>query len=300
MSTQTASIAQRRFRDVAADYFSLTKPTIIIWLEITTVAGMVMAARGWPSTGLVLATVVGGWLAASASHVINCWYDRDIDSEMRRTHARPLGEGRIDPKSALVFGILLIVLANVVFLTFVNLLADLYSNLAFAIYVGIYTVWLKRRSVNNIVIGGAAGALPPLIGWVAVQNSVSIGALCCFATVFYWTPPHFWALALLVERDYSTARVPMLPVVRGQSLTRLHILFYTIILSAVTMVPFITGTFGTLYLFSALALDAAFVGLAVWCRFSQSKQAARTLFFYSLAYLALLFGAMAADRVLHI
>ncbi|MGC8461089.1 MAG: heme o synthase [Candidatus Dormibacteria bacterium] len=296
----TTPVQHRSLGAVVADYVSLTKPLIIVWLEITTIAAMIMAQRGMPPLTLVGATVLGGWLAAAASNVINCWYDRDIDSTMQRTRHRPLVAGTISPTHAFIFGMVLLVLANLVFLVSVNLLSALLADSAFLIYVFIYTMWLKRSSPNNIVLGGAAGAIPPLVGWAAVQGHIGPAAVACFAIVFYWTPPHFWALALLLDRDYSSVQVPMLPVVRGRSLTRLHIVFYTVILSAITMLPFVMRSFGWIYFWSALVLDGVFFGLALKCTISGKRSDARLLFFYSLAYLALLFLAMSIDRVIHI
>ncbi len=296
----TTPVQHRSLASVASDYLALTKPMIIVWLEITTVAAMVMAQRGIPSLALVGTTVLGGWLAASASNVINCWYDRDIDSTMKRTRERPLVAGTISPAHAFIFGMVLLALSNAVFLLGVNLLAALLADSAFLIYVFVYTMWLKRRSPNNIVLGGAAGAIPPLVGWAAVQGHIGLAAFACFAIVFYWTPPHFWALALLLDKDYTSVQVPMLPVVRGGTLTRLHIVLYTVILSAVTMLPFAIRSFGWIYFWSALVLDGIFFGLALRCSITQKRSDARLLFFYSLAYLALLFLAMSIDRVIHI
>src|SRR5437879_7954219 len=209
------ALPQRSAAAVARDYVALTKPRVVVLLEVTAVAAMVMAARGLPAWNLVLATVTGGWLAAAGANAINCWFDRDIDSRMGRTRNRPLPAGRIAPRNALVFGIVLGCGSFLLMAATVNLLAATLTLTALLFYVFVYTMWLKRSSMQNIVIGGAAGAIPPLVGWAAVQGRLDVTALFLFAIVFYWTPPHFCALALLLRNDYTRARVPMLPVVAG-------------------------------------------------------------------------------------
>lgn len=286
-----------RLSQVARDYIALTKPRVVVLLEVITVCSMVMAARGWPGLGLVAATVAGGWLAAGGAHAINCWFDRDIDASMGRTRTRPIPAGRVEPASALVFGLTLGVAAFALLSLAVNLLAAALAIAAMLFYVLVYTMWLKRSSMQNIVVGGAAGAFPPLVGWAAVQGRVTLTALFLFAVVFYWTPPHFWALALLIRRDYAAATVPMLPVVVGERETRRQILLYTAILVLVTVMPLLAGSFGRVYLGGAAVLDAGFLGAAVLAVHDPSARAARRVFYYSMLYLALLFAFMAADRV---
>jgi heme o synthase len=287
----------RAAREVVADYVALTKPRIIVLLEITAFFAMVMAARGWPGLGLVLATMVGGALAAGGANTINMWFDRDIDQEMTRTCSRPIPSGRIDATHALLFGIALELASFAVLTTFANLLAATLALSALLFYVLVYTMWLKRTSMQNIVIGGAAGAMPPLVGWAAVTGTLSVSALFLFAIIFYWTPPHFWALALLIRRDYERAHVPMLPVVQGDRQTRQQIGLYTVVMVAVTMLPVFTHALGWVYLGGAAALDAVFLALAVRTWRDGGARSAGRLFHYSLLYLALLFAVAALDSV---
>jgi protoheme IX farnesyltransferase len=287
----------RATREVVADYVALTKPRIIVLLEVTALFAMVMAAKGWPGLGLVLATMAGGALAAGGANTINMWFDRDIDQEMNRTCSRPIPSGRIAPRDALVFGIGLEVLSFAVLATFANLLAATLALSALLFYVLVYTMWLKRTSMQNIVIGGAAGAMPPLVGWAAVTGSLDVSALFLFAIIFYWTPPHFWALALLIRRDYERAHVPMLPVVKGDRQTRQQIALYTVVMVAVTMLPVFTHALGWVYLAGAAVLDGVFLGLALQTVRDSSARSAGRLFHYSLLYLALLFAVAALDSV---
>ena len=279
------------------DYVALTKPRVVVLLEVTTVFAMVMAARGWPGWRLVAATVVGGWLAAGGAHAINCWFDRDIDATMGRTSLRPIPAGRIDPANALLFGIGLGVLSFALLGVAVNLLAASLAIGGLLFYVFIYTMWLKRSSVQNIVVGGAAGAFPPLVGWAAVQGRLTLTALFLFAVIFYWTPPHFWALSLLIRRDYANANVPMLPVVVGEAETRRQILVYSVVLVLVTILPLMVHLFGPVYAVGAAALDAAFLATTAAAVLSPTARAARRVFYYSMLYLALLFAVMAVDRI---
>jgi protoheme IX farnesyltransferase len=278
-------------------YISLTKPRIISLLLLTTFAGMVLAANGMPPLGLVLATMIGGALGAGGANAINCWIDRDIDSLMRRTVLRAIPSGIVTPGNALAFGIALGVGAFVVMAVFVNLLAALLTTGALVYYVGVYTQWLKRSSVQNIVIGGAAGAVPPLVGWVAVTGEISLLAIYLFAIVFYWTPPHFWALSLLIKGDYARAKVPMLPVVRGDDETRRQILLYSVLLAALTAVMFAVGLLGPIYLVGALIFGGLFVLFSAQLCREATQASARRLYKYSLLYLPLLFGAMIVDRL---
>jgi protoheme IX farnesyltransferase len=288
---------RRATREVVADYVALTKPRIIVLLEITALFAMVMAAHGWPGTGLVLATMAGGALAAGGANTINMWFDRDIDQEMTRTCSRPIPSGRIDATHALAFGIALEVASFAILTTFANLLAATLALTALLFYVLVYTMWLKRTSMQNIVIGGAAGAMPPLVGWAAVEGRLSVSALFLFAIIFYWTPPHFWALALLIRRDYERARVPMLPVVKGDRQTRAQIGLYTVVMVAVTMLPVFTRSLSWVYLAGAVVLDGIFLHLALRTWRDATARSASRLFHYSLLYLALLFAVAALDSV---
>jgi protoheme IX farnesyltransferase len=269
-----------------------------VLLEVTTLFAMIMAQRGWPSSGLVLATLSGGWLAAAGANTINCWFDRDIDGSMTRTSNRPIPSGRVEPAHALLFGLGLTVAAFALLTAFVNLLSASLALTAGLFYILVYTMWLKRSSVQNIVIGGAAGAIPPMVGWAAVEGRLGITAFFLFAIIFYWTPPHFWALALLLEKDYARASVPMLPVVAGESHTRRQVLMYTVVLAVVTILPFVAHSFGAIYLAGVVVLDAVLLGDAVAVLRGTGTRAARRLFYHSLLYLALLFAIMAVDRIL--
>jgi len=280
-------------RQVASDYLELTKPKVQSLLIFTTVTTMYVA--GDPSIGLVLLTCLGGYLSAGGAGAVNHWYDRDLDATMKRTADRPVPSGRVAPKAALIYGLVLAALAVVVLVVGVNPLAAALSFSGFLGYVLVYTVWLKRTTPQNIVIGGAAGAMPPLVGWAATTGSLSWTALYLFAIVFYWTPPHFWALSLLMKDEYAKAGVPMLPVVRGERETRKQILLYSILLYAVTQLPFCAGGFGTIYLGASIVLGGVFVGGAVRLYRRADRRAALWLYLYSLAYLALLFASMVAD-----
>ncbi|HEY6470912.1 MAG TPA: heme o synthase [Candidatus Dormibacteraeota bacterium] len=291
------AIPQRRAAGVVRDYIALTKPRVILLLEVTAVAAMVIAAQGWPGWRLVLLTFAGGWLAASGANAINCWFDRDIDLEMGRTRSRPIPAGRIEPAQALAFGIALGVASFVLLATTVNLLSAVLAMTALLFYVLVYTMWLKRSSMQNIVIGGAAGAIPPLVGWAAVTGTLNLTAVFLFAVVFYWTPPHFWALSLLLKGDYSRAGVPMLPVVQGDRQTRYQIVLYTIVLCLVTVLPVLTRSFGAVYLGGAVVLDTILLTDAVVASRKPTARSARRLFYHSMIYLALLFAVMAIDRV---
>lgn len=287
-----------RVRETVADYLSLTKPRIIGLLLLTALGALLLPGHGWPAAHLVVFTLLGGALAAASANSINCWFDRDIDHEMRRTRDRPLPAGRIAPNDALVFGLILGVLAVGMLLAFVNALAAALAGGAILFYVLVYTVWLKRSTPQNIVIGGAAGAVPPLVAWAAVTHSLNLTALYLFAIIFFWTPPHFWALALLARADYARAGVPMLPVVAGEVATRRLIVLYSLVLVVVTLLLFVTRALGTLYLLAALALGGTFLVLAVQTWRDHGLRWARRLFTFSIAYLAVLFAAMVADRLL--
>ena len=280
-------------RVLVGDYLTLTKPKVQSLLLFTTVTTMYVA--GTPSLSTVLLTCLGGALSAGGAGAINHYLDRDIDAAMSRTSTRPIPAGRIAPGAALAFGSGLGVLSVIVLALFVNPLAAALSASGYLGYVFVYTVWLKRRTVQNIVIGGAAGAVPPLVAWAAATGSLSWNALYLFAIVFYWTPPHFWALSLLMKDEYARANVPMLPVVRGEAETRRQILLYTVLLYAVTQLPFCAGLFDGIYLAASVTLGACFIGGAVLLRRRADRVTALRLYLFSLLYLALLFAAMVAD-----
>jgi heme o synthase len=279
------------------DYVALTKPRIMALLLLTGAAGMFVGAQGVPDLGLLAATIVGLGLACGGASALNHVLDRDIDSSMGRTSKRPVAAGRVSAELALEFGLALSALSFVLLGSVVNVLAAVLALVGNLFYVLIYTRWLKRSTPQNIVIGGAAGAVPPLVGWAAATGNLTLPALYLFLIVFFWTPPHFWALALLIKRDYEAARIPMLPVVRGDRETVRQILLYTVALVALTLVPVLTGTFGPLYLVAAVLLGAQFLRLAWSLRRELTPRRASVLFHYSLAYLALLFVAMALDPI---
>jgi protoheme IX farnesyltransferase len=282
-----------RTRQVLADYLQLTKPKVQSLLLLTTIA--TMYAAGDPSLLLVALTCLGGYLSAGGAGAVNHWYDRDIDARMTRTAARPVPSGRVSPNAALAFGCTLAALSFLELSLTVNVLAASLSFAGFLGYVFLYTVWLKRRTPQNIVIGGAAGAIPPLVGWAAVTGSVSGTAVLLFFIVFFWTPPHFWALSLLMKDEYAKVGVPMLPVVRGEAETRRQILLYTILLYAVTQLPFCAGGFGYIYLVGSVVLGMGFIAGAIRLYRRADRRSALQLYLFSLAYLALLFCTMAAD-----
>jgi protoheme IX farnesyltransferase len=279
------------------DYVALTKPRIMSLLLLTGAAGMFVGAQGVPDLGLLAATIVGLGLACGGASALNHLIDRDIDQEMGRTAKRPVAGGRVSPELALEFGVTLSALSFVLLASLVNVLAAVLALVGNLFYVFVYTRWLKRSTPQNIVIGGAAGAIPPLVGWAAATGNLALPALYLFLIVFLWTPPHFWALALLIKRDYKAANVPMLPVVRGDRETARQILLYTLALVALTLVPVATGTFGAVYLAAAVLLGAQFLRLAWSLKAELSPRRASVLFHYSLAYLALLFVAMAVDPI---
>jgi heme o synthase len=290
-------LADRRSSRVLAllgDYLELTKPKVQSLLLLTTITTMYIA--GDPSPWLVLLTCIGGYLSAGGAGAVNHWFDRDIDARMKRTATRPIPSGRIRPRAALAFGCTLACLSLLELSLTVNPLAAVLSFSGFLGYVFVYTVWLKRRTPQNIVIGGAAGAVPPLVGWAAVTGSVSGTAVMLFFIVFFWTPPHFWALSLLMKEDYREVGVPMLPVVRGEAETRWQILLYAVLLYAVTQLPYCAGGFGSIYLVASMLLGLGFVAGAVRLYRRADRRSALRLYLYSLAYLALLFSAMVADR----
>lgn len=277
------------------DYVALAKPRIVLLLLITTAATMAVAARGLPPLGTFLATMVGGALAAGGANAINCYMDRDIDGLMSRTRRRPLPRRRIDPLEALAFGLVLAIASLAVFGTFVNPTSLLLALAGILYYVLIYTRLLKRVTPQNIVIGGAAGAIAPMVGWAAVRGSIDLPAVLVFAIIFMWTPPHFWALSLLVKEEYASAGIPMLPIVKGDGETRKQILLYSMLLVPVTVLMVLSGTVGPFYTVAAVVLGAVFVAIAFQLFRDGSRLWARRMFMYSNYYLALLFAAMVAD-----
>jgi protoheme IX farnesyltransferase len=278
------------------DYVTLTKPRIMSLLLLTGLCGMIVGAHGLPSFGLAAVTMTGLGLACGGASALNHVLDRDIDRLMgNRTRTRPVASDRLPPSRALEFGLALSAFSFVLLAAAVNLLTAVLALVGNLFYVFVYTRWLKRSTAQNIVIGGAAGAVPPLVGWAAATGNLTLPALWLFLIVFFWTPPHFWALALLLREHYAAARIPMLPVTRGSRVTTRHIVVYSVVLVAVTATPFLAGPLGLGYLAAALALGAVFVHLALRLRRETTPRRAALLFHYSLLYLALLFVAMALD-----
>ena len=277
------------------NYVALTKPRIVLLLLATTIPAMVVAEGGWPSTWLVLATLIGGATSAAGANAINCWYDRDIDAVMSRTRLRPMATGEIAPWQGLTFGVVLGVIAFAFLWATTNLLAASLAVAALLFYVFVYTAWLKRRSTQNIVIGGAAGAFPPMVGWAAVSGEVTWAPLIMFAIIFVWTPPHFWALALRLADDYRDAGVPMLPVEAGAPATHRQILLYSLVLVPVTLLLPLTGEVGWLYAAAAGLAGIWFVALAFRLWRSPEAISPMRIYTFSLGYLAAVFLAMALD-----
>jgi len=288
---------QRPLGEVVRDYLVLTKPGVMVLLLVTTLCAMLVAAQGVPSWWTLFWTLVGGALASGGAGAINHYVDRDIDAIMTRTRRRPLPAGRVAPEYALLFGIVLSVLAVYVLTAFVNPVAAVLSLSGNLFYVFVYTIWLKRTTPQNIVIGGAAGAVPPLVGWAAVTGQVSVPALLMFLLVFAWTPPHFWALALYKRGDYAAAGVPMLPAVRGEEETRRQILAYTVAMVLASLLFYPLGVLGVPYLVAAMVLGARFLWLVARLYRERSDRLAKRVFLYSMQYLGLLFAAMVIDAV---
>jgi protoheme IX farnesyltransferase len=295
VSVLTAPVRARAMQ-VTRDYLSLLKLRIVALLDATAVGVMIPAAHGHPRLVSVLAVLVGGTLAAGGAHSINCWFDRDIDAQMNRTQRRPVPGGRIPASHALAIGIALNVLAFAVLWSGANLLAASLALSGTLIYVFVYTMWLKRSTPQNIVIGGAAGAMPPLVGWAAATGRLDISALALFAVIFFWTPPHFWALAQVIKSDYARARIPMLPVVAGEQSAKRQSVVYAVLTAIVSIVPFFTGSAGTIYLAGAAVLGIGLVGLTVLDL--SGHRWTRRLFAYSLVYVAVLFTLFAVSPFL--
>jgi heme o synthase len=291
VSTLQATRTTVSLGKVAADYLSLTKPTIVGLLVATALAAMVAAAHGRPHLLAMVGVIVGGSLAAGGAHAINCWYDRDIDLKMSRTRRRPIPDGRIPGWHALVMGSAMNAVAFAVLWAWANLLAAGLALLATLIYVFVYTIWLKRSTPQNIVIGGAAGAIPPLVGWAAVTGGLDLTAVSLFLVIFLWTPPHFWALAQLIARDYRQAGVPMMPVVNSMQSTKRQSVGYAVATAAISVVPYFTGDAGLIYLVGAVVLGVGLVGVSVLDL--HGRRWTVPLFAYSIAYLAALFTILA-------
>jgi heme o synthase len=284
-------------RSQVRDYVALTKPRIIEQLLVTTVPTMIVAERGLPSLWLITATVLGGTLAAGGANAINMVVDRDIDRVMNRTKNRPLAAGRLTPQAALTFAVGIEALAFVFLAVTVNLLSAVLAVAACLFYVFVYTLWLKRSSRSNIVIGGAAGAVPVLVGWSAVTGTLDWPPVVLFAVIFYWTPPHFWALAIRYRDDYAAAHVPMLPVVASLRTTAVRILLYTLLLWAITLLFAPVAGMGAIYLATALVLGAVFTLYAVQLLRDRTPQVAMRVFTWSITYISLLFVAIAVDEL---
>ena len=286
-----------RPKSLMRDLIALTKPRIISLLLVTTIAPMFVA--GHPSWTLVAAVFVGGYLMAGGANAVNMYLDRDIDDRMSRTRLRPIPSGRMQPREVLAFGVLLSTTATYLFAAAANVLTAALALAGFYFYVFVYTRWLKRSTPQNIVIGGAAGAFPPLVGWAAVTNRVDLFAVYLFLIIFYWTPPHFWALALLKQKDYGKAGVPMAPLVWGETETKRQMFWYTLILIPLTLLPYCFGALGWVYLACAAALNAVFmVELLRVIRATEWNKLAWKMYRFSLLYLALLFAAMVVDRAI--
>lgn len=295
MGAAAADLAVSPAPGTLADYLELTKPAILMLVVVTAIPTMMMAAHGFPTPWLLLVTLVGLGLASASASTFNCVLDRDIDAIMKRTRHRPLPAGRLTAKQATLFGALLAVASFVLLAVAVNMLTALLAMGSIAFYVGIYTGWLKRTTPQNIVIGGAAGAVGPIIGWSAVTNHVGVPALVLFMVIFLWTPPHFWAIALYRNEDYTAAGVPMYPVVHGEEATRLQILLYTLVMIPATLILYPLGQCGMVYMVAAIALGAVFASHAVRVYREGTYHAAVRLFRYSLIYLFLLFLALMVD-----
>jgi protoheme IX farnesyltransferase len=306
MTVAGTVLQARGITDVVRDYVSLLKLRIVALLDATAIGVMLPASHGHPRVGAVVAVLIGGTLAAGGAHAINCWFDRDIDAAMSRTRRRPLPGGRIPPWHALALGFALNAIAFAVLAAGANLLAAALALAGTVVYVFVYTIWLKRSTPQNIVIGGAAGAIPPLVGWAAATGSLDLTALSLFGVIFFWTPPHFWSLALWANEDYRRAGVPMLPVVAGARETRRQILFYTLVLVPLTLAPFLMGFSGPLYGASAAMLGVTFLyyvyGVVTDRQDGQGNSLtgdapAKAAFKYSILYLFALFGVLAIDRL---
>ena len=280
------------------DYFELTKPRVVALIVLTAVVGTLLAARGMPPLDALIFGNLGIALAAASAAAVNHVLDRRIDARMARTRKRPLPSGHLAPAQALAFALLLGVMSMVILVAFVNVLTAALTFASLMVYAVVYTVWLKRATPQNIVIGGAAGAAPPVLGWVAVTNHVDPQALLLFLIIFAWTPPHFWALAIARRHDYAKADIPMLPVTHGVEFTRLHVLFYTVLLCVVTLLPYMTGMSGLIYLAAAVLLNGRFLWHAIALKFAPRDEQPMRMFRFSITYLMWLFLALLLDHYL--
>ncbi|MEP7198615.1 MAG: heme o synthase, partial [Chloroflexota bacterium] len=287
--------APRAWRSIVGDYVLLTKPWIVALLVLTTLCGMFIAQRGVPPLHLIVLTLIGGACAAGGANALNSWYDRDLDKVMERTARRPIPSGRISPRAGLTFALTLCVLSVITLGLFVNWLSAALVLTGIVYYAWFYTVVLKRITPQNIVVGGGAGAIPPLVGWAAVTGDLSLLALYLFAIILLWTPPHTWALMLLIEKDYAKANIPMMPVAWGNDEARWQSLLYAILLFFITLIPFTFGETGFFYFAAAFLLGAWFLYLTWRMWRVADKASARRLYKYSNIYLALLFLAMVVD-----
>ena len=297
MTTQTTQRIAAPSRSLFRAYVALTKPRIIVLLLFTALGGMFLAAQGAPDLVVMLVVLIAGTLASAGANALNQWFDRDIDEAMSRTSKRPVVVGTIPNSHAIAFGICTNVIAFAMLASMVNLLSAALTLCATLFYVLVYTMALKRTSTQNIVIGGAAGAIPPAVGWVAVTGSLDLPAIYLFAIVFFWTPPHFWALSLLLKDDYASANVPMLPVVAGVDVTKKSILLYTVLMLALTTMFALTGAVGLVYLASSAVLGVLFIYYAWRLMRRPGIEGAKSLYLYSLLYLAALFLAIIADSL---
>ena len=297
MATQTTQQVAAPTRSLFKAYVALTKPRIIVLLLFTALGGMFLAAQGAPDLLVILVVLTAGALASAGANALNQWFDRDIDEAMSRTRKRPVVVGTIPNSHAIAFGICTNIIAFAMLTSMVNLLSAVLTLSATLFYVLVYTMALKRTSTQNIVIGGAAGAIPPAVGWVAVTGSLDLPAIYLFAIVFFWTPPHFWALSLLLKDDYASANVPMLPVVAGVDVTKKSILLYTVLMLALTTMFALTGAVGLVYLLSSVVLGAMFIYFAWRLIRRPGIEGAKPLYLYSLLYLGLVFLAIIADSI---
>ena len=280
------------------DYFELTKPRVVALIVLTAVVGTLLAARGMPPLDALIFGNLGIALAAASAAAVNHVLDRRIDARMARTRKRPLPSGHLAPAQALAFALLLGVMSMVILVAFVNVLTAALTFASLMVYAVVYTVWLKRATPQNIVIGGAAGAAPPVLGWVAVTNHVDPQALLLFLIIFAWTPPHFWALAIARRHDYAKADIPMLPVTHGVEFTRLHVLLYTVLLCVITLLPYMTGMSGLIYLAAAVLLNGRFLWHAIALKFAPRDEQPMRMFRFSINYLMWLFVALLIDHYL--
>ncbi len=298
-NSQTRTITDDGFAAMLREYYQLTKPRVVALIIFTAVVGMFLSTPGMVDFDILVLGTLGIGLAAASGAAMNHILDRDADSVMKRTRNRPLPTGKVNAMAAMIFACVLSMASMLILATFVNTLTAVLTFASMVGYAVIYTVFLKRATPQNIVIGGAAGAMPPVLGWAAVTGEVSSDALLLFLIIFCWTPPHFWALALYREKDYASVGIPMLPVTHGRRFTQLYIVCYTLLLAAVSIMPFATRMAGLPYLLGALVLNAWFIGYAVALYRNYSDQLSRKTFFFSIQYLAWLFALMLVDHYRH-